>query len=93
VAALGDCFSNPSSGGRRIFGGEDVGYLERRLDDGRGLGALAMRSRVKGAEVEWGRLQLYQRVEWKPREGQLLFALAERDPGEMNWRDFSSFYY
>ena len=63
MAALGDCFSNRSSGGRRILGGEDVGYLERRLDDGRGLGALAMRSRVKGAEGEWGRLQLYQRVE------------------------------
>ena len=83
----------PVVGEEEFLDGEDVGYLERRLDDGRGLGELAIRSRVKGAEGEWGRLQLYQRVEWKPREGQLLFALAERDPGETNWRDFSSFYY
>lgn len=72
---------------------EDVEYLEQRLDDGGGLGELAVRWRVRGAERDWQRLQLYQRVEWAPREGQVFFALTERDPGEGDWRDFSSYYY
>ena len=71
----------------------DVGYLEQRLDDGGVLRDLSLRWRVRGAEKSWERLQVYQRVEWKPRDGQAFFGLVERDPGEREWRDFSAFYY
>ena len=71
----------------------DAGYLEQRLDDGGVLRDLSLRWRVRGAEKSWERLQVYQRVEWKPRDGQAFFGLVERDPGEREWRDFSAFYY
>ena len=60
----------------------DAGYLEQRLDDGGVLRDLSLRWRVRGAEKSWERLQVYQRVEWKPRDGQAFFGLVERDPGE-----------
>ena len=44
----------PVVGEEECLDGEDVGCLEWRLDDGRGFGALAMRSKVKGAEVKMG---------------------------------------
>ena len=71
----------------------DVGYLEQRLDDGGVLRDLSLRWRVRGAEKSWERLQVYQRVEWKPRDGQAFFGLVERDPGEREWRDSCAFYY
>ena len=87
------CLVHPVAGAEDFVDEADVDYLERRLDDGVGLGEMSVRWRMRGAEGNWRRLQIYQRVDWKPRAGQVLFALAERDPGEVDWRDFSSFYY
>ena len=53
----------------------DAGYLEQRLDDGGVLRDLSLRWRVRGAEKSWKRLHVYQRVGWKPRDGQAFFGL------------------
>ena len=67
-------------GQEKLVDGDSWQDLERRLDDGIGLGKLVVRWRMRGSQRDWRRLQVYQKLEWKPGSGQELFAWAERAP-------------
>ena len=54
-------------GQEKFVDGDDGEDLERRLDDGIGLGEMGVRWRMRGAQGDWWRLQVYQKLEWKPR--------------------------
>ena len=62
---------NPIWGEEVFIDGEDVGYLERRLDDVKVLGDVAVRWRVRGVEGEWRDFSgFYYRV--KGRKGEVV---------------------
>ena len=70
--------------GEDVFTEEkDSGYLERRLDDDKVLDDVVVRWRIRGSEKVWKQLRVYQRLDWKPREGQAFFGLVKRDLGEV----------
>ena len=40
----------------------------------------------------YGRSRLYQRLDWELGEGKGIYVLAEKDPGESRWDDFTTFH-
>ena len=77
--------------GADSFAGEADGALEEgRLADLLPAGRLEARWRARRRSA--AALRLYQRVDWQPRPGLAAHFLAERDPGEARWDDFSSGY-
>jgi hypothetical protein len=70
-------------------GEENAAARENELAEEAALGALSLRLRLQGRP---GQTRQYQRLEWQGQR-QEFYVLAERDPGERDWNDFSAGYY
>lgn len=79
-----------SVGAKAFVEDSDAALEEWRLADLLPGGRLAIRWRLRG--TPGASLRQYQRVDWQPRPGLALHALAERDPGEVRWTDFTTWY-
>ena len=71
---------------------EEGTVLESVLADRQEPHSLTLRWRVRGAEWDAERLQLYQRATWQWGAGREFYLATERDPGERSWADFAAFY-
>ena len=70
----------------------DAPVLEGRAADLRSESRLALRWRLQTDSAAYGRSRLYQRLDWQLGEGRGIYLLAEKDPGERRWDDFTSFH-
>ncbi|MBQ42049.1 MAG: hypothetical protein CME15_06280 [Gemmatimonadetes bacterium] len=70
----------------------DAPVLEGRAADLRSESRLALRWRLQTDSATYGRSRLYQRLDWQLGEGRGIYFLAEKDPGERRWDDFTSFH-
>ena len=70
----------------------DAPVLEGRAADLRSESRLALRWRLQTDSAAYVRFRLYQRLDWQLGEGRGIYLLAEKDPGERHWDDFTSFH-
>ena len=83
--------STTEEGTVHSFAGEgNAEAAEEALAEGRTIGSMAVRLRLRTRSLRVGQARLYQRLEWQPTPNLGAFLLTERDPGERQWVDFWS---
>lgn len=66
--------------------------LESALADRRDFGRWTLSCRIRGVEPTVDAVNVYERLVWHPDGNTECSVLAERDPGERRWTDFSALY-